>query len=93
MKIEALIQPPTPPSQKKQKKHPSPQTQILDMQAVLFNLTKNQQTAAKDAAACARAWEVLEERKRILRGKPLPGQRRPAPDRPEQSKPKVVAFD
>lgn len=37
----------------------------------------NPKLSAASLAQLARAWDVLEERKRILRGKPLPGQFRP----------------
>lgn len=37
----------------------------------------NPNISAMSLAALVRAWDVLEERKRILRGKPLPGQLRP----------------
>lgn len=33
--------------------------------------------SAPSLACLIRAWDILEERKRILRGKPLPGQLRP----------------
>ncbi len=51
--------------------------QLLQMQDVLFTATLNPEADLKDKAACARAWEQLEERKRIMRGKPLPGSHRP----------------
>jgi hypothetical protein len=52
-------------------------SEALAMQARLLALVKDPQTPSGYAASCARAWDVLEERKRILRGKPLPGQLRP----------------
>ena len=50
---------------------------ILDMQRLLYKRVMDKETPAHIAAQCARAWEVLEERKRIIDGKPLPGQLRP----------------
>ena len=47
------------------------------MQQVLFSETVNASTSAKDRAACARAWDVLEDRKREIRGKPKTGAYRP----------------
>ena len=55
----------------------SPRSQLVDMQNVLMAEVLNPATKAADKAACARAFEVLEERIRILNGKPLPGQLRP----------------
>jgi len=43
----------------------------------MFDVATDATMPASARASCARAWEVLEERKRILRGKPLPGQLRP----------------
>jgi hypothetical protein len=51
--------------------------QLCDMQDVLFSDATNIELTAKDRAACACAWDKLEERKRILRGKPLPGSHKP----------------
>ena len=51
--------------------------QLFEMQSVLHKATVDDSTPAKDKAACARAWETLEERKRILRGRPLPGSLKP----------------
>jgi len=58
--------------------------QLFDLQDVLYKDAVNEATPAKDKAACARAWEALEERKRIMRGKPLPGSFKPEakPKRP-----------
>jgi len=80
--------------------------QLFELQDVLFKQTLDPNTEAKDKAACARAWEQLEERKRILRGRPMPGSLRPSenrnkqrrtfllpmPDQPE-TKPKASAPD
>ena len=40
------------------------------LQEVLFAVVLNAETPAKEKAACARAWDTLEDRKRELRGKP-----------------------
>ena len=47
------------------------------MQSTLFGLVQNTEVAAHIRAQCARAWSDLQERKRVLDGKPLPGQLRP----------------
>jgi|SRR6185436_1268042 len=51
--------------------------QLLDMQDVLYTSALGVDTDPSERAACARAWEVLEERKRIMRGRPLPGSLKP----------------
>lgn len=51
--------------------------QLLAMQDRLFLDTVDDSIKPTDRAACARAWEDLEERKRVMRGKPLPGHLRP----------------
>ena len=51
--------------------------QILDMQRVLVQDALNEKTPANVRAQVARAYCELEERKRILRGKPLPGSLKP----------------
>ena len=48
-------------------------SQLCEMQQVLREITLNPETKPADASACARAWDVLEERLRILRGKFRPG--------------------
>jgi hypothetical protein len=47
------------------------------MQAALLKDAESPSTEPHHRAASARAWEVLEERLRIMDGKPLPGQLRP----------------
>lgn len=46
--------------------------QIIELQRVLFEDARNPETTAASRAQVARAWDVLEERKRILRGRGLP---------------------
>lgn len=47
------------------------------MQRSLLKAATDERVPAGYRAQCARAWDCLEERKRILRNKPLPGQLRP----------------
>lgn len=61
--------------------------QLLDMQRFLVADALNPDTTPAARAQVARAWEVLEERKRILRGRPLPGSLRP-----EKAKPKHAGL-
>jgi hypothetical protein len=69
-------------------------TQLLDMQAVLLRCVLDPDTKPSDAAQCARAFDVLEERIRILRGKPLPGQLRPdLVPKPQRRLPTFTALD
>ena len=51
--------------------------EALKIQRLLMKDMENAETTPTQRAVCARAWEQLEERLRILRGKPLPGQLRP----------------
>jgi len=51
------------------------------MQAVIASVVKNPLTPTKELAALACAYERLEERKRVLRGTPLPGSFRPVSKR------------
>lgn len=56
---------------------PKPQLQAIAMQASLLASATDPEVPPHIRAACARAWEVLEERLRILSNTPLPGQLRP----------------
>ena len=53
-------------------KGPSTFTQIVEMQALLLKDCKDEKTPAGYRAQCVRAWDVLEERRRILRMRPKP---------------------
>jgi hypothetical protein len=57
-------------------------SQILELQRLLVVDAVNPETTASARAQVARAWEVLEERKRILRGRPLPGSFKPEKEKP-----------
>lgn len=63
--------------------HSKPYTQALEIQTLLMADLRDEETKPIARAALARAWEVIEERKRILRGKPLPGSKRPATEAPK----------
>jgi hypothetical protein len=58
--------------------------QAFEMQLVLFRVVMDDATPPQGRALCARAWDVLEDRKRIIRGKPLPGAYRPENPRPKR---------
>ena len=51
--------------------------QLTDMQQALYEMALASQVEPAVRASCARAWSDLQERKRVLDGKPLPGQLRP----------------
>jgi hypothetical protein len=55
----------------------SRKTEIRDIQRLLVDDIKKKSTLPHIRAQCARAYDVLEERLRILSGKPLPGMLRP----------------
>lgn len=40
-------------------------------------------------ASAVKSWDTATERVRILKGEPLPGNRKPLPDTPKKSKPKL----
>ena len=50
---------------------------VLVLQRSVFNASLNENIKASDLASLARAWDILEDRKRILRGRPLPGSLKP----------------
>lgn len=66
--------PPTPEQLAKANaaKGPSALTQIVELQAKLRAACLDPNTSPAALAQCARAWEVLEERRRIIRMKPKP---------------------
>lgn len=53
------------------------QRHAIEMQLVLHEIVTSKAGKPLELASCARAWSDLEERKRILRGKPLPGAFKP----------------
>lgn len=55
----------------------SPFSEALLYQAIIMQKATNPNVSGQTLAALIRAWDVLEERKRILRNRPLPGQLRP----------------
>lgn len=61
-----------------------PYLQAIDLQMLIVSKMKAPEATAKDVAACACAWDRLEHRKRILRGKPEPGSYRPEVPRPKR---------
>jgi len=62
------------------------------MQASLLEAACNRDVPAHIRAACARSWDVLEERLRIMDGKPLPGQLRPDLDQKRQARRKPTLL-
>lgn len=53
-------------------RRPKAYNQALEIQRFLFQDATNPKTSPRDRAMVAGAWEKLEERKRILKMKPLP---------------------
>lgn len=82
---EALATNVTYPNLKPQTKHhrgnqpgrKSAYSQAVEAQDLVMADIRNPKTKPSIRAGLCRAWDVLEERKRILRGCPLPGQLRP----------------
>lgn len=52
-------------------------TELLNIQTLLLERMMDPETEDGDVASLARSYCLVEERKRILRGVPLPGQLRP----------------
>jgi hypothetical protein len=50
----------------------------MNMQKALADAVLDPKSEPHQKACCASAWERLEDRKRILRGRPLPGVLKPA---------------
>jgi hypothetical protein len=51
---------------------------LMNMQKALADAVLDPKSEPHQKACCASAWERLEDRKRILRGRPLPGVLKPA---------------
>ncbi len=51
--------------------------QVVELQDLVFNAAKEEGPKGKALASLTRAWCDLEERRRVLTGKPLPGSYRP----------------
>lgn len=65
---------------------PGRRTSLVDaliLQKHVFE-TAEHCTKPGDLAALARAWDILENRKRVLRGKPDPGHLRPEAPKPKR---------
>jgi hypothetical protein len=58
----------------------SPVTEARQLQRLVFQDCSDSKTNARDRAALARAWCVLQDCIRVMRGLPLPGQYRPEAD-------------
>lgn len=52
-------------------------SQALNIEQILEQTILDPSTPAASRASCAAAWTRVQEAKRILQGKPLPGQLRP----------------
>lgn len=51
--------------------------QAIDLQSLVYDTAFSGTAKPAEIAQLARAWDVIEDRKRVLRGKPLPGSLRP----------------
>ena len=80
----------------KRKRHGSrnPRSEAIAIQKLLLKDIEDKATTPTARAQLARAWEVLEERLRILNGKALPGQLRPdiKPKEKRSRKPDVLPL-
>lgn len=55
----------------------NPRKTIIEVQSLLLNDIRNKRTSPAVRAKCAIAFDKLEDRLRVLAGKPMPGQLRP----------------
>ena len=55
----------------------NPRKMMIEVQELLLRDIRNNKTCPADRAKCAAVLEKIEDRLRILRGTPLPGQKRP----------------
>lgn len=55
----------------------NPKSELREMQQLLLVDIRNPKTPPHIRAQCVRAYDICEERLRILHGRPLPGQYRP----------------
>ena len=67
--------------------------QVLDMQEAIYQNSMAGNVRPADLASLARAFDVLEDRKRILRGKPLPGSLKPKPKKHIKNTMSVMPID
>lgn len=61
--------------------------QALHLQQCVYEAGVKKGVQPRDLAQLARAWDVIEDRKRILRGRPLPGSLKP--EKPKRKSPQV----
>ena len=101
----ALPIPPPSPASKTHPKRPASYAQAAQMQGKLadaVSLCREDMNACVDPevrarigsalASMVRGWDILEERKRILRGRPLPGHLRPDLPQSQRKPTKRVAL-
>ncbi len=68
-----------------------PLTQVVQLQDIIFNeVVNNRPEKGNELASLVRAWCDCEERRRVLKGVPLPGSRKPEP---RQRRPRSVSAD
>jgi hypothetical protein len=65
--------------------------QLVALQRAMANLGLDPAIPAHIRAQCVRAWSDLQERKRVMDGKPLPGQLRPDLDQVKQRRKRPAA--
>jgi len=87
----ATLSSPTPPPKSPVRIRPGKRhalRQALQLQQCVFEEGIKPGVKPVELAQLARAWDCLEERKRILRGRPLPGSLKP-----EKTKPRMRPFN
>ncbi len=77
-------------NRRKGPRRPKPRTQILRMQASMLAAAVDTAIPPHVRASCAKAWDVLQERLRIMDGKPLPGHLQPHLETKRKRAPKAM---
>ena len=88
--VMATLSHPTPPANSSVRIRPGKRNslrQALQLQQRVFEEGTKPGVEPRDLAQLARAWDCLEDRKRILRNRPLPGSLKP-----EKVKPRMRPF-
>lgn len=90
MSTDAQLNPPQSPRPLPRRGKSSALQQAVAIQRNLYRIAIDTTLPPKDCASAALAWERLEERKRILRGRPMPGSLRPVSEKKTKNKPTVI---
>jgi len=66
--------------------------QAHEMQQVLYQIVMDDKATPSVKASCARVWTLLQDTRRVIRGKPLPGHLRPELEQKRKAKNRPSAL-